>query len=56
MELIQENILEIMLLIGVVLLAIGFFMLSIPIGFIVTGALLYSTSIILVRLRKEGVD
>ncbi|WP_231785112.1 hypothetical protein [Lysinibacillus sp. C5.1] len=56
MGLIQDNILEIMLLIGVVFLAIGFFMLSIPVGFIVTGALLYGTSIILVRLGKERIE
>lgn len=56
MEFLKENILEIMLLIGVVFLAIGFFMLSIPVGFIVTGAILYGTSVILVRLRKEGID
>lgn len=56
MEFLKENILEIMLLIGVVFLAIGFFMLSIPVGFIVTGAILYGTSVILVRLRKEEID
>lgn len=56
MDFLKENILEIMLLIGVVFLAIGFFMLSIPVGFIVTGALLYGTSIILVRLSKERID
>ncbi|WP_336636853.1 hypothetical protein [Lysinibacillus fusiformis] len=56
MDLIQDNILEIMLLIGVLFLSIGFFMLSVSCGFIVTGALLYGTSIILVRLRKERID
>lgn len=56
MEFLKENILEIMLLIGVVFLAIGFFILSIPVGFIVTGALLYGTSIILVRLGKERIE
>ncbi|MEY9980465.1 hypothetical protein [Lysinibacillus sp. RC79] len=56
MNVIQENILEIMLLIGVVFLSIGFFMLSISFGFIVTGALFYGTSLFLGRLRKERMD
>ncbi|MEK3955380.1 hypothetical protein [Psychrobacillus sp. FSL K6-1464] len=53
MKLLKENILETLLLIGVILLSIGFFMLYIPLGFIATGILLICI-VFLVHLQRKG--
>jgi hypothetical protein len=54
MNFLQENILEMMLLIGVIFVSIGFFMFSVPIGFIVTGALIISAIFHLWREETKG--
>lgn len=51
MRLIKENIIEIILLIGMVNISIGFFILNKISGFIATGTMLSSLALLLIRRR-----
>lgn len=46
MNVIQENLIELFLLIGIILISIGFFIFSTVLGFIVTGLLFISLAFI----------
>lgn len=54
LKILQENILEILLLIGISLVSIGFFMFSIPLGFIASGILVLIICIIVWKEEVEG--
>lgn len=56
MKIIQENLIEMFLLIGMILLSIGFFIWSTMIGFIVTGCLFIVLAFITFRFGNEGGD
>lgn len=55
-KILKENILELILLIGIIFFSIGFFMLNITIGFIVTGVLLISIIFIVWKGSQKGGD
>lgn len=48
-EVLEENIIELFLLIGMILVSIGFFIWSTVLGFIVTGILFISLALLLLR-------
>lgn len=56
MNLFLDNVLEILLLIGIIFISIGFFMYSIPLGFIVTGFLAFIVCIIVWKEQSKGGD
>ncbi|MEK4425159.1 hypothetical protein [Solibacillus sp. FSL K6-1523] len=55
-KLLKENIFELLLLIGLVLFSIGFFMFSVQIGFIVTGLIIIVLTIYLNKEQQGGGD
>ena len=56
MDWLNENIYELILLIGILFLSIGFFMLSLETGFIGTGTVIILFCCILWKANQEGGD
>ena len=56
LKLIKDNILELLFLIGMIILSIGFFMFSYTIGFIGTGTIIILFCCMVWKVNQEGGD
>ena len=56
MKFLNDNILDLLLLIGILFLSVGFFMLSLEIGFIATGITIIICCCVMWWINREGGD